>query len=380
MKHIPYNKAHITGKELHYISQVLQSGELAGDGKFTKLCSNLLEKKFNIKKVLLTNSGTAALDMCAMLCNIKPGDEVIMSTFTHPSTANAFLLRGATIKFIDISTHSIGINVDLIESAINENTKVIVPVHYAGNSSRMDVIMSLAEHYNLIVVEDAAQAMGSTYNSQYLGTIGHLGVFSFHNTKNIISGEGGALLINDEKYIERAEMIRDCGTNRSQFFRREVRKYGWSDIGSSYLPSEIITAILYAQLEEFDDIEEKRLGAYKYYYRNLLPLTRSHFDIFMPHFANDRYNGHIFYLTLRNENAEDLISYLHTTNIRATTHFVPLHTSPMGLKLGHKVGDFPIAEMISKHLVRLPLYVDITKEDQDIVIDNIYDFYHKERA
>ena len=377
MSIIPFNRPFIVGKELYYIAQAVQGGHLAGDGAFTKKCNEWMERKFGAGKVLLTHSGTAALDMCAMLCDIKPGDEVIMPSFTFVSTANAFALRGARIRFVDIRPDTLNIDENLIEAAVNENTRAIVPVHYAGVSCEMDTIMDVAQRHNLLVVEDAAQGVNSTYNGRYLGTIGHLGVYSFHETKNFISGEGGALVVNDESFIERAEVIREKGTNRNKFFRGEVDKYTWVDIGSSFLPSEIVGAFLYAQLEEADTITQKRNEIFRYYSEQFAPLCKSGFCRMPACPSECRHNAHLFYLLIDTApgDRDRLIAHLKKKDINAVFHYVPLHTSPMGIGMGYKEGDLPVTEDLSERLVRLPCYYELTREDQDRVIDEVYGFF-----
>lgn len=374
---IPFNSPFIVGKELYYIAQAVQGGHLAGDGAFTKRCNEWMERKFGAHRVLLTHSGTAALDMSAILCDVKPGDEVIMPSFTFVSTANAFALRGARIRFVDIRPDTLNMDENLIEAAISEHTKAIVPVHYAGVSCEMDVIMEIADRYNLLVVEDAAQGVNATYKGRYLGTIGHLGAYSFHETKNFISGEGGALVVNDARFIERAEIIREKGTNRSKFFRGEVDKYTWVDIGSSFLPSEIVAAFLYAQLEEADTITRKRNEIFGYYAEQLEPLCRR--GLFrMPSCPEEcRHNAHLFYLLTETGpgDRDRLIAYLKKKNIHAVFHYVPLHTSPMGQRMGYGEGDLPVTEDMSERLVRLPCYYELTREDQDRVIDAICEFF-----
>jgi len=374
---IPFNRPFIVGKELYYIAQAVQSGHLAGDGGFTKKCNEWMEQKFGAGKVLLTHSGTAALDMSAMLCDIHPGDEVIMPSFTFVSTVNAFVLRGARIRFVDIRPDTLNIDENLIEPAVNENTRAIVPVHYAGVGCEMDAIMEIARKHNLLVVEDAAQGVNATYKGRYLGTIGHLGAYSFHETKNFISGEGGALVINDENFIERAEIIREKGTNRSKFFRGEVDKYTWVDIGSSFLPSEIVAAFLYAQLEEADTITRKRNEIFNYYCEQFAPLCERGLVRMSVCPTECNHNAHMFYLLVDTAPADRgwLIAHLKENDINAVFHYVPLHTSPMGQKLGYKEGDFPVTEDLSERLVRLPCYYELTREDQDRVIDGVYGFF-----
>ena len=381
MSIIPFNRPFIVGKELYYIAQAVQGGHLAGDGAFTKKCNEWMERKFGAGKVLLAHSGTAALDMCAMLCDIKPGDEVIMPSFTFVSTANAFVLRGARISFVDIRPDTLNIDENLIEAAVNENTKVIVPVHYAGVGCEMDMIMEIARRHDLLVVEDAAQGVNATYNGRYLGTIGHLGVYSFHETKNFISGEGGALVVNDESFIERAEVIREKGTNRNKFFRGEVDKYSWVDIGSSFLPSEIVGAFLYAQLEEANTITQKRNEIFRYYSEQFAPLCKSGFCRMPACPSECWHNAHLFYLLIDTApgDRDRLIAHLKSKDINAVFHYIPLHTSPMGLGMGYKGGDLPVTEDLSERLVRLPCYYELTREDQDRVIDEVYGFFGEER-
>ncbi len=377
MSIIPFNRPFIVGKELYYIAQAVQGGHLAGDGAFTKKCNEWMERKFGAKKVLLTHSGTAALDICAILCDIKPGDEVIMPSFTFVSTANAFVLRGARIRFVDIRPDTLNIDENLIEAAVNENTRTIVPVHYAGVSCEMDTIMEIARRHNLLVVEDAAQGVNATYKERYLGTIGHLGAYSFHETKNFISGEGGVLVVNDDRFIERAEIIREKGTNRSKFFRGEVDKYTWVDIGSSFLPSEIVAAFLYAQLEEANTITQKRNEIFRYYFERFASLCeRGH--VRMPVCPSEcRHNSHLFYLLVdtAQRDRNQLIAHLKKKDINAVFHYIPLHTSPMGMRMGYKGGDLPVTEDLSERLVRLPCYYELTREDQDRVIDEVYGFF-----
>lgn len=381
MNSIPFNHPFIVGKELYYIAQAVQGGHLAGDGAFTKKCNEWMEQKFSAKKVMLTHSCTAALDMCAILCDIRPGDEVIMPSFTFVSTANAFVLRGAHIRFVDIRPDTLNIDENLIEAAVNENTKAIVPVHYAGVGCEMDTIMDIARRHSLLVVEDAAQGVNATYKGRYLGTIGHLGAYSFHETKNFISGEGGALVVNDESFIERAEVIREKGTNRNKFFRGEVDKYTWVDIGSSFLPSELTAAFLYAQLEEADIITQKRNKIFRYYSAQFAPLSERGLIRIPACPAECRHNSHLFYLLIDTapSDRDRLIGHLKKKDINAVFHYVPLHTSPMGLGMGYKEGDLPITEDLSKRLVRLPCYYELTKEDQDRVIDGVYGFFGEGR-
>lgn len=373
---IPFNKPFIVGKELYYIAQAVVNGQLAGGGSFTRKCQEWLEHKFNASKVLLTHSCTAALEMAAILVDIKPGDEVIMPSYTFVSTANAFVLRGGVIRFCDIRPDTLNIDESLIEALITERTKVIVPVHYAGIGCEMDAIMDIARRHDLLVVEDAAQGVNATYKGKYLGTLGHLGCYSFHETKNFISGEGGALLINDDRFIERAEIIWEKGTNRSKFFRGQVDKYTWVDIGSSFLPSEMIAAFLYAQLEEADAITERRLAIYRYYQEQFLPLEKSGLVRlpFIP--ENACSNGHMFYLLCASlEERSRLIKYLVGRNILPVFHYVPLHTSPMGRQFNAPFGSLPFTESLSERLLRLPCYFELQTENQEQVVEAVFAFY-----
>ncbi|PLX84416.1 MAG: dTDP-4-amino-4,6-dideoxygalactose transaminase [Desulfuromonas sp.] len=372
---IPFNKPFVVGKELFYISQAVLEGNLAGDGRFTKLCHRWMEERFGARKVLLSTSCTAALEMCAILADIGPGDEVIMPSYTFVSTANAFVLRGASIKFVDIRKDTLNIDETLIEAAITDRTKAIVPVHYAGVGCEMDTIMEIAERHNLLVIEDAAQGVNATYKGRYLGTIGHLGTYSFHETKNFISGEGGALVINDDRFLERAEIIREKGTNRSQFFRGEVDKYTWVDVGSSYLPSEMIAAFLYAQLEEAEAITSKRLSIVGYYSQKFGPLQEQGLAR-LPFCSGDVcHNAHMFYLLLSTARQRDeLLAYLKNQGVGAVFHYVPLHTSPMGREMGYEEGDLPLTEDLSSRILRLPCYFDLTREEQDRVVGHVFGF------
>jgi dTDP-4-amino-4,6-dideoxygalactose transaminase len=374
---IPFNKPFIAGKELYYIAQsVLVESHLSGDGSFTKRCHQWLEEKLGCRKALLTHSCTAALEMAAILCDIQPGDEVILPSFTFVSTANAFVLRGGVPVFVDIRPDTLNIDERLIESAITKKTKVIVPVHYAGAACAMDEIMGIASRNNLMVVEDAAQALMSTHNGKYLGTIGHLGCLSFHETKNIISGEGGALLINDEQFIERAEIIREKGTDRSKFFRGEVDKYTWVDIGSSFLPGELISAFLFAQLEQADRIVDSRSRIIERYATLLRPLEKAGFLRLAIPAISSTCNGHLFYLITESREMRDrLIRYLKERSIYAVFHYVPLHSSPAGQKYGRVSGSMRITDEVSERLVRLPLYYEMKDKEVDKVTEAIKKFY-----
>lgn len=375
---IPFNKPFIVGKELSYIAQaVLVNSRMAGDGPFTKKCHAWLEQRLGSKKALLTHSGTAALEMAAILCDIGPGDEVIMPSFTFVSTANAFVLRGGVPVFVDIRPDTLNINERLIEAAITDRTKAIVPVHYAGKACAMNEIMDIAERHGLMVIEDAAQALLSTYQGKYLGAIGHMGCLSFHETKNIISGEGGAILINDDRFLERSEIVREKGTNRSKFFRGQVDKYTWVDIGSSYLPNELTAAFLYAQLEQAEKILIKRCQIFERYHNLLQPLTENT-RIRQPISHKEcAINGHILYLILSSlEERDDLINHLRSNGIYSVFHYVPLHSSPAGIRYGRVHGTMQTTDRISDCLLRLPLYFDM--EDVEIVkvVEAIFSFFN----
>ncbi len=376
---IPFNKPFIVGKELAYIAQaVLVEAHLAGDGAFTRKCQAWLEQRLNCAKALLTHSCTAALEMAAILCDIAPGDEVIMPSFTFVSTANAFVLRGGVPVFVDIRRDTLNLDERLIEAAITPRTKAIVPVHYAGQACAMDLIMALAERYHLLVVEDAAQALLATWQGRHLGTIGHLGCLSFHETKNIISGEGGALLVNDPQLIARAEIIREKGTDRSRFFRGEVDKYTWQDIGSSYLPGELIAAFLYAQLEEAERIIARRCQLYRRYLTLLQPLAESGHLRVPPHFDDCGINGHICYILTRTpEERTRLIDWLQKQNIKGVFHYVPLHTSPAGRRLGRSAGTLPVTDQVSACLLRLPLFYEMTEMEVDRVVAAVTTFFQR---
>ncbi|MGB4813109.1 MAG: dTDP-4-amino-4,6-dideoxygalactose transaminase [Methylophilaceae bacterium] len=359
---IPFNKPYMTGQEYRYIDQAHNNKKLAGDGVFTKYCHEWLEKNTGTKKALLTHSCTAALEMAAILTDVQAGDEVIMPSYTFVSTANAFVLRGAIPVFVDVRHDTLNIDEALIEAAITPKTKVIVAVHYAGVACEMDSIMRIAKKHNLFVVEDAAQGVMSSYKGKALGAIGHLGTFSFHETKNVISGEGGALLINDERFIERAEIIREKGTNRSRFLRGDVDKYTWVDIGSSYLPSEIIAAFLWAQLQEADDITQKRLDIWDQYHAELAN-HESKGLLRRPIVPEEcRQNAHMYYILLNSlADRTAAMERLRQHQIQPVTHYVPLHSSPAGLKYSRQHSDLPITESIADRLLRLPLWIGMTE-------------------
>lgn len=374
---IPFNKPYLAGKELFYISRAVLIGKLSGDGTFTKKCSRWLEESTGSPKALLTHSGTAALEMCALLCDINPGDEIIMPSFTFVSTANAFVLRGGVPVFVDIRPDTMNIDETLIEAAITPKTKAIVCVHYAGNACEMDTIMDIAKRHSLYVIEDAAQALTSSYKGRALGSIGHFGCFSFHETKNIISGEGGAILVNDPAFAERAEIIREKGTNRSKFFRGEVDKYTWVDLGSSYLPGELIAAFLFAQLEESRKINTKRKALCQNYSSAFSSLEERSLVILPSHTENMNFgNGHMFYFTTRTlEERTELIQYLKDRGILAIFHYIPLHSSPAGLRYGRISGSMTVTDRVSDTILRLPLYFEMAESEQKQVIEGVLSFY-----
>lgn len=375
---IPFNKPYLSGKEAHYIYQAVYSGKLSGNGQFTQRCQRFFEERFGFGKCLLTSSCTDALEMAAILCNIQPGDEVIMPSYTFVSTANAFVLRGAKIVFADSRRDHPGIDEDSLEALITLRTKVIVPVHYAGVACDMDKIMSLAHKYNLFVVEDAAQAVDSYYTGadgkkKALGSIGHFAAFSFHETKNIISGEGGMLVVNDKQYTQRAEIIWEKGTNRSAFFRGEIDKYGWVDVGSSFLPSEVTAAFLWAQLENLDDIQNKRREIWSKYYEQLEKWAQQH-EVKLPtipSYASN--NAHMFYLVMSNPNSRtSLIHRFKEKNILAVFHYLSLHKSPF-YRDKHDGRSLAQSDHYSNCLIRLPFFYELTSEQQARVINLIND-------
>lgn len=374
---IPFNKPSVTGAEEQCIKQALQSNKLSGDGPFGKKCQNWFEVNLPAKKTLLTPSCTAALELAAVLIDIQPGDEVIMPSYTFVSTANAFVLRGAKIVFVDIRPDTMNIDERLIEAAITPKTRAIVPVHYAGVACEMDTIMAIAERHNLYVVEDAAQGMMSSYKGRALGTIGHLGAFSFHETKNYTSGgEGGLLIINDERFAQRAEVIREKGTNRSQFFRGMVDKYQWVDIGSSYLPSELQAAYLWAQLEHANEINESRLNAWHYYWQHLQPLAEDGRIQLATIPEACTHNAHMFYLkTSGLDERSTLLEHLKSRDILAVFHYVPLHSARAGVAFGRFHGEDSFTTNESERLVRLPMWYGIDEATQQQVVDAIFEFY-----
>ena len=390
---IPFNKPHLTGKEAHYMYQAVYNGKLSGNGEFTKKCQQFFESRYGFKKSLLTTSGTDALEMCAMLCELKPGDEVIVPSYTFVSTALAFLREGAKVVFADSMNRNPNLDAETLESLITPRTKVIVPVHYAGVACDMDAIMSIAEKHNLLVVEDAAQAIDSYYISRKskvesqkpevesqkpLGGIGHLAAFSFHETKNITAGgEGGLLVVNDERFIRRAEIIWEKGTNRAEFFRGEVNKYGWVDTGSSFLPAEINAAFLWAQLENLDEIQNKRKQLWNCYYEQLRPLAEKGCFAMpdIPDYATN--NAHMFYLTLPSLEARTaLIRHLKEKGILAVFHYLSLHSSPF-YHDKHDGRQLPHCDRYADTLVRLPMYYDLSMDEVGAICTTIKEFMEK---
>ncbi|MFT3748916.1 MAG: dTDP-4-amino-4,6-dideoxygalactose transaminase [Agriterribacter sp.] len=368
---IPFNKPYLSGKELEYIKIATESGKISGDGIFTKKCHHFFESRYGFNKCLLTTSCTDALEMAAILLNIQPDDEVIIPSYTFVSTANAFALRGAKIIFVDSTSLNPNIDTNAIEDLITNKTRVIVPVHYAGIACNMDKIMQLAKKYSLWVVEDAAQGVDSYFNGNPLGGIGHLSAFSFHETKNVISGEGGMLVINDPTLFERAEIIREKGTNRSAFFRGEVNKYGWVDIGSSFLPSEITAAFLYAQLEKLEDIQQRRKSLWQRYWDGLVYIGEK-FNIRLPSFIEgSTNNAHMFYLVCESfEQRTKLLTALKKSNILAVFHYLSLHKSDY-YKHKYQGKDLYWSDYYTDCLVRLPLFYELSEMNQDYIIDSI---------
>lgn len=373
---IKFNVPPFIGDEITNIQKAIDSQKICGDGRFTKSCNIWMEERFNANKVLLTTSCTHALEMAAILADIKPGDEVIMPSYTLVSTADAFVQRGATIVFVDIRPDTMNIDENLIEDAITDKTKAIVVVHYAGVSCEMDTITDIAKRHNLFVVEDAAQGVMSTYKGKALGTIGDFGCYSFHETKNYSMGEGGAILIKDDKYIEKAEITREKGTNRSQFFRGQIDKYTWVDYGSSYLPSELNAAYLYAQLKNADKINENRLNSWNLYYDLLKPLADEGF-IELPHIPEGcEHNAHMFYIKAKDlEERTKLIKFMKDNEISLAFHYIPLHSAPAGLKFGRFHGEDVYTTKESDRLVRLPMYYGLSTEEIQYVVKYIKKFY-----
>lgn len=370
---IPFNKIYYQGKELSYIKDSMERGSISGDGYYSQLVTTFLQEKFSINKILMTTSATHALEMAAILIDIKPGDEVIMPSFTFPSTANAIMLRGGVPVFAEIEQDTLNIDPIDIKRKITDRTKAILPVHYGGVSCDMDKIMKIATKNNLFVIEDAAQAVNSKYKNRFLGTIGHIGCYSFHSTKNYVSGEGGAIAINSNNVdlIKRAEIIRQKGTNRDEFLRGEVDKYSWVDVGSSYVPSDILMAVLYAQVHDLDEIKEKRKAINDYYNKSITEYIGKGIiekSTYIPSECESNY--HLFYLIFKDKKIRDnVICMLRQKEIYATTHFMPLHSSKKGLELGYNIGDFPITEKASNCLLRLPMYTGMSVEEIKYIVE-----------
>ena len=374
---ITFNKPYLAGNEMKYIEEAVRSMKISGDGLFTKKCHTFFEEKYAFHKCLLTTSCTDALEMAAILINIQAGDEVIMPSYTFVSTANAFVLRGAKIIFVDSLPDHPNMDTSKIEELITSKTKAIVPVHYGGVACEMDTIMALARKYNIFVIEDAAQAIDSFYKGKALGSIGHLATFSFHETKNIISGEGGMLVINDEQFAERAEVIREKGTNRSQFYRGEVDKYGWMDIGSSFLPSDIIAAFLFAQLENLELIQAKRIFIWNSFYEKLKPLSEKKFFKILKTNENQTNNGHLFALVLNNlEDRTALIKYMQNENVIPVFHYLSLHKSPYYFEQ-HDGRVLENSDKYSDTLLRLPFYFELSEEDIEKITSLIFRFFNR---
>lgn len=375
---INFNIPPFVGKEIQYINEAIASHKICGDGSFTKKCHAWLEERFQSGKMLLTTSGSSALDMAALLCDIQPGDEVILPSFTFSSTANSFAIYGAKLVFVDVRPDTMNIDETLIESAITEKTKVIVPVHYAGVACEMDTIMDIARRHGLLVVEDAAQGVMSTYKGKALGTIGDVGCYSFHETKNYSMGEGGAVSVNNPSMIERSEILREKGTNRAKFFRGQVDKYNWVDIGDSFLPSDLNAAYLYAQLEMADEINDNRLHSWNEYNEAFKPLEEQGL-VSLPVIPEDCvHNAHMYYLKCRSlEERTEFINFLKERGVMAVFHYVPLHSAPAGLKFGRFHGEDKYTTADSDRLVRLPMYYGLSEEDRNTVINAVKEFYAK---
>ena len=373
---INFNIPPNVGNELDYVKQAIDSHKICGDGQFTKKCNAWMEERFDCQKVLLTTSGTTALDMAALLCDLQPGDEIILPSYTFSSTATAFVLAGAKLVFVDIRPDTMNIDENKIEAAITSRTKVIVAMHYAGVACEMDTIMDIAKRHNLKVVEDAAQAVMSTYKGKALGTIGDFGCYSFHETKNYSMGEGGALLINKPEYNERAEILREKGTNRAKFFRGQVDKYTWVDFGDSYLPSELNAAYLWAQLEQADEINNNRLTTWKTYYEALKYLEETG-KLELPHIPTEcTHNAHMFYIKLKNlEERTKFIAYLREHEVQSVFHYIPLHSAPAGQKFGHFHDEDVFTTIESERLARLPMYYGLLNENLSLVIETVKSFF-----
>ena len=373
---ISFNVPPYVGNELTYIKEAVDSYKICGDGQFTKKCNAWLEEKFNAQKALLTTSGSTALDMALLLCDLKPGDEVILPSYTFSSTANAPVLAGAKLVFVDIRPDTMNIDENKIEAAITKKTKVIIAVHYAGVSCEMDTILDIARRHNLMVIEDAAQGVMSTYKGKALGTMGDFGCYSFHETKNYSMGEGGALVINNPAYNEKAEILREKGTNRAKFFRGQVDKYTWVDFGDSYLPSELNAAYLWAQLEVADEINDNRLATWNAYYEAFKPLEEKGYIELPTIPVGCVHNAHMFYIKLKDLEARtDFIEALKKDGVNCVFHYIPLHSAPAGHKFGRFDGEDEYTTKESERLVRLPLYYNLTLEDREHVIDSVKQYF-----
>ena len=372
---IPFNRSSLAGREQEYIAQTIAVGQIAGDQMFTKKCHDLLEQRLGVRKALVTTSCTHALEMSALLLNIEPGDEVIVPSFTFVSTVNAFVLRGAKPVFIDVRPDTLNLDETKLAASITPKTRAIVPVHYAGVACEMDAMLAIAAKHHVAIVEDNAHGLFGKYKGKMLGTFGGLATQSFHETKNITCGEGGALLINQPEFIERAEIIREKGTNRSRFFRGQVDKYSWVDVGSSYLMSDVLAAFLYGQLECADQIQSKRRRGWEYYHANLADWAREQ-GVRTPHVpAHCEQTYHMYYLLLPSlESRQALIAYLKDKGILSVFHYLPLHLSDMGRKFGGKVGDCPVTESVSDRLLRLPFFNELTEADQAVVVEALRGF------
>ena len=375
---ISFNVPPCVGNEFTYVQQAIESHKICGDGQFTKKCNAWMEDRFHAQKVLLTTSGSTALDMAALLCGIRPGDEVILPSYTFSSTANSFVLAGAKLVFVDIRPDTMNIDEGKIEAAITDRTKVIVPMHYAGVACEMDTIMDIAKRHGLMVVEDAAQGVMSTYKGRALGTIGDFGCFSFHETKNYSMGEGGALVVNNTAFDEQAEILREKGTNRAKFFRGQVDKYTWVDFGDSYLPSELNAAYLWAQLEQADEINNNRLASWNAYWNAFLPLAQAG-QLELPVIPEGCvHNAHMFYVKLKNlQERTAFISYMKEHGVLCVFHYIPLHSAPAGLKFGRFYGEDIHTTRESERLVRLPLYYGMAEEDRNTVISCVHSFFEE---
>lgn len=373
---INFNIPPYVGTEFSYMKEAVDNQKICGDGPFTKKCDEWIERRFNTPKAMLTTSGSSALDMAALLCSINPGDEVILPSFTFSSTANSFVLAGATLVFVDIRPDTMNLDETKIEAAITEKTRVIVPVHYAGVSCEMDIIMDIARRHDLMVVEDAAQGVMSTYKGRALGTIGDFGCFSFHETKNYSMGEGGAILINNKNYIDRAEILREKGTNRSKFFRGQVDKYTWVDFGDSFLQSDLNAAYLWAQLEKADEINQNRLATWNAYYEALQPLAKAQ-KVEIPTIPDGCvHNAHMFYLKCKDlEQRTAFIEYMKRKEILTVFHYVPLHSAPAGQKFGRFNGEDEYTTKESDRLVRLPMFYELSEMDRNYIIENVISFF-----